>query len=282
MRNGTFFSFRLLLRLFFSLAFFVGGAAMVFWAQGFRFDFGNSTIVSTGVVSVSSLPSEADIVVDSEPRGKTPNVLLGFPLGSRRICFYREEFTPYCTWVDVDNISVRHIFSVVLLPQQIVPTRWGSAEDFFWDPWNRGFVQIFRGLSSAYIFDGKHTRFFEPFPSNPDLPGIGELFVPFVSLEDVFSSDPVDPHTNVFLPDDSAFLFVQGNILSLRIPAEQQTLRITAFQKPIEDAFFLPESESILASTNTDIVFIARPGENPIRLFPKTPICRFAIFQTNR
>lgn len=283
MRFFEIFSFRLFIRIFFSLAFFLGGVGMVFWAQGLRFDFGNNAIVSTGVVSASTLPAEAGIVIDSAVRGTTPNVLLGIPLGENRICFYKEEYRPYCADVVVDNKKVHHISSVALLPQDIVSTEWGSAADFFWDPWGRGFVQRFPGLSSAYIYDASQGfRFYEPFPSSSLFTQQGTLLLPFDFEEEIFSADPVLHNNNVFLPDESGFLFSQGNILSLRLSANSETQRLMTFKKPIETAFFLPNSESIIASTANDIVFLPLPGDEPQKLFEKDANMPLRFFAADR
>ncbi len=260
------------LRLCISLTFFFGGAFMVFWAQGFRFDFEDKIIVSTGALSVSTSPEKANVFLNSELVGRSPHISLGLPLRFLHFCLQKSSFLPYCDSISLSEKNVRKIQNIFLLPVSLTPRKWGDVSNIMWDPLNRGFIWIFPELASTLIMDNSDLSFVEKeISSEIYLDNRGNLVSPLVFQKHIFSSDARQKYMNSFLPNDSGFLYTdkENKSLFLKSPSKNTLFHIDVFSEKIESYFFLPESESFLVSTVSDIYFFSRPSVKKKSIFKK-------------
>ncbi len=281
MRRLLSIPFQLWIRIALSIIFFLGGAFMVFWAQGFRFDFSDGSIVSTGVVSVSTVPSDAHIVISSEVVGSSPTVILGIPLGPVKICIYRNGFIPFCDSISVGAEAVTYLKNIYLVSQSAPIKEWGTTKDFLWDPLGRGFIQRFPSLSSALIYDGGEVRFLDSLGSDVFLTRRGDLLLPFVSEQQIFYSSQ-QSRCSCVLPDSSGHLFFHENVLSIRWINPEKELALHTFTENIEEAYFLANSESILVATSTHVYLIQRAGTEPVELFQKDNSSKVRYFPSSQ
>lgn len=251
--------------------FLIGGAGLVFWAQGFRFDFYDREFISTGVISVSTFPRGAGIFVNDRPRSITPDILLGVPIGETKVCLRQTAYREFCDTITVDSVLARHFHNIHLLPERLQARPLAPADAFLWDPAGRGFVLFFPDLSDAVLYDGGNARFLNDIEFADDylVARNGKLISLSQPARDAFVSTPPDRLAARFLYDGSGYLYTNANELYLRNTKEHEDMLIHQFDTTVESAFFLPESESFIAATQSALFFVAKAGTTPIKLFDK-------------
>ena len=89
----------------FLVVFFISAPAVVLYTAGYRYDFGTGRIVQTGILSVSSTPKGAQILMDGTATGfSSPAVIKNVLPGDHRI---RLEKTGYSSWEKVLPVTSR-------------------------------------------------------------------------------------------------------------------------------------------------------------------------------
>lgn len=103
--------------LFFTFvaAFLITAPLVVLYTAGFRYEFGNNTIVKTGVLSVSTIPKGALLSVDGKDVStKTPVVVDTILPGTHLLTIQKEGFFPWKKELEVFSQSTTFADNVVL------------------------------------------------------------------------------------------------------------------------------------------------------------------------
>jgi hypothetical protein len=264
------FCFWRLFRVGISFTFFLGGILLVFWAQGFRFDFSGGKVISTGVISASTHPADAQIFLNANSVGTTPDILLGVPLESHQVCFQKRNHRFFCQFFSFDETRFHRIKNIHLLPHVPLPTYWGKASHFLWDPRGRGFLLRFPSFSSALVYENGILRFLDSIPSQEIfLTGQGNLLFPFGEKEKIFFHSPEEKPSSLLSPSGKGILFQKGNTLLYRDTVGSATHILLTPHNSLQSFFFLPESESFVGISDTKIFFFSSWQSPPQFLFEK-------------
>ncbi len=257
------------LRLLMPPLFFIGGALLVMWAQGWRFDLHDGELVSTGVISVTTSPPGASVFINGQPRGNSPDVFLGVPTGNVRVCLRQTGFHTFCEEIIVDQVHSHRYRNLQLIPETLVARPLGDFSSLLFDPWGRGYIRWYPDLQDAQIVDGGETRFFGAVEAADDyrVSANGELLSLIHGTLPGFVSDVPDATRGRFSPDGTGFLYFSGNGILYKNTQTQENLLFHRFDENIEQAFYLPESESVVAITHTGIYMFHRLGSPPVFLF---------------
>ena len=95
--------------------FLVAAPISVLYTAGFRYNPKNGSLVRTGVISTSTNPRNAEILLDGIPTEKTtPFVLKRILPGEYQLAFQKEEFHPWSGTVDVQSGGTTNIHNVLL------------------------------------------------------------------------------------------------------------------------------------------------------------------------
>lgn len=254
-------------RILSSVVFFIGGIFMIFWAQGFRFDFSQGDIVATGVFSLSSSPSSSHIFLSNHQADTAPSVFLGLPAGNLSFCLTQNSFQSLCEDVRIHAGRVQEFLDILLLPSVPRFTAYGPVADILWDAHGRGFVRLLPHLATVQVVDAGKKRFIEdPFPQEVVLSPSGEMFLSDGTRKTVFFSSP-SILTEQSLWNES-FVYFKGNRLFLRNTKESYSQLLTSFSEPISQIFFVPHSHSFFIELPSHILFYAFPAASP-RLFSR-------------
>ena len=73
----------------------LGTIAAYYYANGYRLNFDQRSIEKTGVLSVESTPSRADLIVHGEDVGRTPRTVASVPEGIAEVELRKDG---YVTW----------------------------------------------------------------------------------------------------------------------------------------------------------------------------------------
>lgn len=265
LRLGTRFLFRALM----PLLFFVGGAAMILWAQGWRLDLKDGVLVPTGVLSVTTTPPETRVFVAGKPLGVSPQIFLGIPVGKAFVCLQKTGYQSFCGEAEFTSQLAHRMRNIVLLPQFPRPRLIGQASEVIFDPAGRGFVRFYPDLSDALVFSGRSLRFLANTPFDPEavIDRQGRLLSLLATPQPLFDDPPPAPNSGRFL--ENGYLFTSGNELNMHDGTTDSDRLLARFDEPIENAYFLPGSESMVVALPSSIHFIQRPGSIPHQLFAK-------------
>lgn len=252
-------------------AFFIGGALLVLWAQGWRFDLTERELIATGVVAVTTVPPGATVLIDDVPRGTSPEVFLGIPVGATNICLEQSEYRSFCQQITLDAVLSYRFHDVHLVPDVAVPRPLGNHAEVLLDPYGRGFVRWYPELQDALVFDGDEVRFLDNITpvSDQAITRDGSLRSLTAPPRQVFASLVLRNLNGRFAVDGEGYLYFSGNGLFYKHTASLESSLLQRFDESIVDAFFLPESDSFVVVTTTGIFLAPRVGVNAEFLFEK-------------
>lgn len=101
--------------LVFFIGFFVTAPLVVLYTAGYRYNFGTGQIVQTGVLSVSSTPRSATILLDDDPlRATTPALLKNVLPGDHRVRVEKDGYSSWEKTLAVQSRSTTFADDVVL------------------------------------------------------------------------------------------------------------------------------------------------------------------------
>ena len=238
---------------------------MVFWIQGFRIDFLNHEIVPTSVLVVKALP-DSDVLIDGQKREMSQGVVLGIPLGTSSVCLVQKHRHVFCEEMFFRENSVSFLDNITLLPLSFSLSDWGEVQNIAWEAGDMSFVRLFSDIGflritpSTQSFSGIH-------------PSLFSFHLPYISSK--------KPSFRRILPDESGFLFSVKQDLFFREKKSSTTHKITHFSEEIETVFFLPNSVSFIAATETKIFFFPHKGALPREIFQKDTGTRVRFFPEN-
>lgn len=109
-------SLRLIIFLFFFLAFLISAPIVVLFTAGYRFDSTNGRIVHTAVLNISSQPRNASVSVDLEETAskKTPIVIDTILPGSHIISLQKPGYLPWETTLTFASSQARILGPIIL------------------------------------------------------------------------------------------------------------------------------------------------------------------------
>jgi len=235
-------------RIFLSLFFFLGGAALVFWTQGFRLS--GQDFVTTGVLAPTSTP-ESTVFLGGEYLGKSGDVFLGISTGIKEICFVKDNYDTWCGERNIGDQKATKIRNILLLPRFREPHFLGSEKEIYWHPSQKAFLRFIPSLQTALL----HTEYEEKYL---------DLTIK-KNLVNFFETPSFINYDTLFLQENE-FLFWKENILFLQKTEEKRKEEIAFFSDPVETAFFLKGSESFVVSTETEIFFFSHPQSEGVLL----------------
>lgn len=241
------------LRLLLSLAFFCGGGLLVFWLEGIRFLEGE--IVETGVLSVSTADTGVRLFIDGVFVDKTPTVILGESVGKKNLCFFQNNKIPFCLSILLGSKRAELIENIILAPHSLISRPIGTHEEIIFDPLGRGFWRLFPEINSAAAFDGSSWHLFADLSKQDALADFSGR-VPFSSSDQVVFSPVAPPHR--LAQKNRGILYFSGSELFFRDFQKSEIQRIASFSEAISDAFFFPNSDSILVFLPSEILFSSR------------------------
>ncbi len=106
---------RKLVFLLFFVCFFIAAPLVVLYTAGYRYNFGTGQIVQTGVLSVSSTPKGATILLDGDPlRASTPALLKNVLPGDHLVRVERDGYSSWEKTLTVQSRSTTFADDVVL------------------------------------------------------------------------------------------------------------------------------------------------------------------------
>ncbi|MEI6221480.1 MAG: PEGA domain-containing protein [bacterium] len=112
MKNFIFFLLRTLILILL--------AGVVFlWARGVSFDYKNNSFQQLGIASITTSPPEAELTVDSEIKGLTPQERVILLPGTHNFQVTKLGFRPWKKTILVSENQVEHQDSILLIPEQI-------------------------------------------------------------------------------------------------------------------------------------------------------------------
>jgi hypothetical protein len=122
-------SLRLIIFLFFLLAFLISAPIVVLFTAGYRFDSTNGRIVHTAVLNISSQPRGASVSVDREETSseKTPTVIDTILPGTHTISLQKAGYFPWETTLTFASSQARILGPIVLFLEG-APQRHESTE----------------------------------------------------------------------------------------------------------------------------------------------------------
>lgn len=99
----------------FTAAFLITAPLVVLYTAGYRYQFGSTRIVKTGIVSVSTFPKNADIFLDDKEQSKrTPYVIKNLYPGEMRVRIEKEDYHPWDKLLSVGSGETTFLKDVVL------------------------------------------------------------------------------------------------------------------------------------------------------------------------
>lgn len=138
----------------FAAGFLVSAPIVVLYTAGYRYHFGSGKIVQTGLLSVSSIPRGADIVVDGVLMSeKTPAAIDNIIPGMHEVRIEKSGYTTWQKTLDVYSKQTTFAREVVLFldapPERLSPSGVGTpvADAHDWQP-----------MSVAYTIQEAHDR----------------------------------------------------------------------------------------------------------------------------
>lgn len=238
-------------RIFLSFFFFLGGGALVFWTQGFRFS--GQEFMTTGVLVPTSTPPSS-VFLEGKYLGKSGDVFLGITTGKKRICFIKDNYDTWCGERNIGDEKATKIRNILLLPHFRESHLLGSEKEIYWHPSQKAFLRFFPSLKTILLYTESKEE------------------IPYINTEKDFLSFlekfPLPKGDTLFLKENE-FLFWKKNILFLQKTKQQKQEEVASFSDPIETAFFLQGSESFIVSTKKEIFFFSHPQSEGILLGTK-------------
>ena len=274
------------IRIFFTILSFLGGIFVVFWAQGFRFDFSEKKIIQTGVLQVSSFPSSA-VFVDGKFMSKTPETFLGLPINNSQVCFLTFGFQKFCYEITIGSQLIVNFKNILLIPKNLFPQLWAHKNSVFFEQNSFGAIRILKNFSAIEIISPYEHEIFD-FPKKivgGFLNKNGKLFLLFSANkknnfeDDIFFQNVFSDREKDFFPklrfSNNGFLFFQNKDLFFR--HNGQSKKIFQFNKPIENAFFYPDSDSIFVVLPQKIFLSPKMGADFVFFADKSPQGKFFL-----
>ncbi len=115
---------RLIILGFCALIFLVAAPAIVFYSLGYRFNFSNGQIITTGGIYVKALPTGVDIAIDNQPSDRTtyfyPSVFVqNLNPGQHQVSISRDGYYAYQKNLEVKEKEVSKLENVTLFQQDM-------------------------------------------------------------------------------------------------------------------------------------------------------------------
>ncbi len=245
---------------------------MVFWAQGWRFDFSERELVATGVISVTTSPPGATIIINGVARAPSPEVLLGIPIGAVDVCLKRVGYQSFCEQALIDPILSYRYHNVHLIPQSPARHALAKEQQILFDPWGRGYVRFYPQMRDALVFDGDRVHFLNTIDADAvyAIAANGNLLSLTQPPFSAFVSQIPNKVARRFSYDNRGYLYFSGNGLFYKDTTTLKSTILQRFDELVEDAYFLPESDSLITVTTTGIYYAHRIGSGAEFLFEKT------------
>lgn len=107
----------------FAIIFLAGAPVIVLYALGYLFSPGEEgVIVKTGLVSVSTLPTEAGIYLDGKKHSeKTPALIRNLVPGRYRLALHREGYRTWQKFITIEPGKAAQFHKILLIPEKIEP-----------------------------------------------------------------------------------------------------------------------------------------------------------------
>lgn len=257
------------LRVFFFCIFLIGSAVLIFWAQGFRYDFHTGKFIPTGVLRIAT-PLQMGLFLDDEYIGTSNDTLLDIPLGKHRLCIKSAERHAICETVEIEQKTV-FSYHDILLAKKAKPIRIAPEEEVVFDPLGRGILRLYPGLKATLVWEDEDKRVRDEFDLEQwNLNKEGDLLLEEGETTPIFEAKaygrPVE--------SGGRLLYVSGEHI-LSIYHNEDPVTKLSFLDPVEEAFFLSDSDSFIVILEEKVYFFATPNTEPLLLFERdkdTPV----------
>ncbi len=259
----------------FVVAFLITAPLVVLYTAGFRYQFGKNVIVKTGVLSVSTIPRGATLLIDeTEESTKTPVVVDTIIPGMHKITLQKEGYLPWKKELEVfsqlttfaDNVvlfgSDELVFDSKLKPQEVqtasAPTTTFQGKQVQINSLPDRAVLSFVDSSDvstiiSYLPAGTYS--FVPAPANL-LFLVDELHQRIVVINPQ-DDQPVllNESASVFdwQLDRSRLLFSDGFDLQVYNASNHTRETLTRLSEKIVDLAWFPKGEVVLYATDTHV-----------------------------
>ncbi len=253
------------------IIFFIGGAASLFYIQGWRVDPETGEIIPTGVIDISTDPESGTLIfINGEMKGESPLVLRGFPLGAIDVKIIRSNYEAIEARLFVEMEYVTKIKKIQLVPLEPAEDMKmiGTDDDLIIDKDLQGFVKILSGMKAIEIFDFMADEVavyeFDEEPVSIEFLGEGEVSVRFqegnpwnkkVFSSSMFSSRESEIAESVISPEGGHLVFARGRYLYSKNLKDETIEELLVEDVPIVGVWWMPESDDILVVTKAGVFF---------------------------
>lgn len=95
---------------------------VIFYGQGYRYDFKHFRVIKTGVVYLEFLPHDVTVTIDEKSKNRFSNYVANIRPGSYSVVISKKGYTTWTTQVKVDSGSVSDNRDIVLFKSEITST----------------------------------------------------------------------------------------------------------------------------------------------------------------
>jgi hypothetical protein len=229
---------RTVLFLGISALFLLVAPIIIFYSQGYRFDFKKKTVVQTGGIVVKAIPKEAEVSLDGRKKKKTDFIFgqafFGDILpGPHRVRVSKEGYIAWEKELEVKEKQLTQAYSIFLFPKN---PGWNIVQEDLQDVW-------FSPRGKRIVVEKK----IENSPLEIKNPQNFETLIT-IFPEETFAGKkiknilwPEDENTILFTTEGSIpqFFFVRENGSVQRLPLQTKNLVETLFHPALPSKLFL-------------------------------------------
>ena len=272
---------QIIAKIIFFIAFIILTTFSLLFAKGFRFDFSSRQFIHTGILDVSSHPLGAGIFLDGEFIDFTYSFLRFIPLGKTNLRLEKSDFKPWGKIIEINDQRIVKI-APLLIPKDMKKNIkvLGDSKHVFKDPQNRGIIILYPHLNSLYIIDFilQKEKIYE---FSKKIKGISfddkfNVILPFEDKKKSFNFFTKQEVSLNFMekksrlsPEGKFILTLKKNSLWKFNTKSKKMTKIKTFKQKIEEAFWFPQSQSIIVVLTNQIRIIDSDGQNNQIIFYK-------------